>query len=244
MPTGPGCGRSWASCASWPACSRSRSTPTDGRPDCCATTRRDGRGPRPPGDRAHRAPVRFTTALRVVGEARRLCWRDRLRTSGAPHDGAAGQPHGPGPGGAGAARGGHGTGPCGRWRGPASSASTRPWCARSCSSTLSTSSWESRAWAQRHREALEICIDARTCASSSQRSRMNLGDARLLRGSLDRGRRSGTARAVRWPWRRAARSSRPRRTSTSPSCSSTRASSTRRRRSSSMPCGCCGRPGP
>ena len=48
----------------------------------------------------------------------------------------------------------------------------------------------------------------------------------------------------RWRWRRAAPSWQRRLTSTSPSCSSTRAISTRRRTCWSVPCACCGLRGP
>ena len=111
-------------------------------------------------------------------------------------------------------RAGHGR----RASGPAT---TRRWCAHSCSSTTPTSS-SACPGSGRDTGRRSDLRRARARARGSRRSASTSGRSPTTRGGGPR-RPSGTGPAARWRSRPAARSSPPRPTSTSPSCSSTRA---------------------
>ena len=166
-----------------------------------------------PGAAAARRPTRATAAAR----------RTRVRPR---------QPHGPRPRRSRSARGTPGCGPSGRLE--AARELGEPETLVSALMLLDyrrPAAGRARARGTTPRGARHL-RRARACASRSRRVRANLGALAYYAGAGAR-RPSGTGRAARWPWRRATPSARPRPTSTSPSCSSTRAGSTRRRRCSS-----------
>ncbi len=199
---GPGCGRRWATCASSPACSPSRSRPTAPPPGSPATTRSrrptccPARRPRTPAHRGASPPRCGSSPGRAACSTARTC-----RRPGAPWCGWTTSP--PWCGWSRSARGRPANGRSGRWRRAGAAGEHETQVRALMLVDMVEMQLGVPGLGARHREALEICVRARAALAGGEGA-LEPRDDGLLRRPLDRGRRSGTAPAARWRWRRAA----------------------------------------
>ena len=228
MPSGPRCGRSWASCASSPACSTSRSRPTGALPGCCGTT------PWPPPRcssrqaTVHNAHRRFTTRCAwwagpgacFDGQRGRAARRTMVRLDNLTALVRVEQER---------------------------PKEARQWAERAMEGAGEIGEHETLVRALMLIDTVDLQLGVPGLGRAPPGGARDLRRARVAPAGVQRSartsarwpttpvagprRRSGTGPAARWRWRPGAPSSPPRPTSTSPSCSSTWGTSTRPRRS-------------